>query len=39
MVKAVPDRKTKSQKNKGNRLLAEVCSTPCPSTTLTFFFS
>jgi nucleolar protein 53 len=38
MVKTVTDRKTKSQKNKGKRLLAEVCSTPCPSTTLTFLF-
>jgi len=38
MVKSVPDRKTKSQKNKAKRLLAEVCSIPCPSTTLTFTF-
>lgn len=26
VVKSVPDRKTKSQKNKAKRLLAEVCS-------------
>jgi nucleolar protein 53 len=38
VVKSVPDRKTTSQKNKAKRLLAEVCSIPCPSTTLTFFF-
>jgi len=38
VVKSVPDRKTKSQKNKAKRLLAEVCFNPCPSTTLTFLF-
>ena len=38
VVKIVPDRKTKSQKNKAKRSLAEVCSIPCPSTTLIFVF-
>jgi hypothetical protein len=38
VVKSVPDRKTQSQKNKAKRLLAEVCSIPCPSTTLIFIF-
>ena len=37
-VKNVPDWKTKSQKNKAQRLLAEVCSILCPSTTLIFVF-
>jgi hypothetical protein len=36
VVKSIPDRKTKSQKNKAKRFLAEVCSIPCPSATLTF---
>jgi nucleolar protein 53 len=36
VAKNIPDWKTKSQKDKAKRLLAEVCSIPCPCTTLTF---
>ena len=38
VVRNVPDRKTKSQKNKAKRILAAVCSISCPSPTLIFVF-